>query len=491
MNIADYRSSFTVYVLDSDLGRGRSLANALADGGYKTQHILSETSFKEEIRKDPPHILLFFYEDRVFAHDSFAAVERIQSLLARLPELHIIVLAETADLVEVSSLYAEGIYAALEYPAHPEVELLKSVDRAAQQGYYVFLNEQLSERKPDATSAGVEIFELWTETFKTSKNPLDWIRNTLKEFERVDNHFQYIYFKYVPSRTSLVAEDAVGIDPSLLDSVGIDLRSSEPHFRIHLLLDPQKLVGLNDLVRNGLQKRHFVAWPCIADHRIDGVVVAISKHDHEEPQQVSYFRNCLRFLGSQLALLELRNKLNKFSVVDESSSALNRAFFIQKIEEEIVRARRILRPVSLLIIQVDDFHQTALTTEEFELDRFLTSLTSIVVKNSRLNDLLGRLGPDQFGVLLPHTDRKGAAVKAERLRRITESADFAKVFPQKPKITISVGVSEYPSVAGDGSQLLRKADEALLEVVKFSKNKVCLASPNENYEPDFQVRENQ
>ena len=51
----------------------------------------------------------------------------------------------------------------------------------------------------------------------------------------------------------------------------------------------------------------------------------------------------------------------------------------------------------------------------------------------------------------------------------------------------SIGVSEYPSVCQDASDLLKTADDALLEVIKFSKNRVCVASMKPNFVPDFQV----
>lgn len=490
MNIESYRSSFSVYILDSDISRGQSVLSGIKNSDYDARLVLSFNDYKAQLRKSPPHILVMHYQDKEFAKDAFATREQIQKLLLQLPELHIILLAEESDLDECAAFYADGIYALLSYPVHPQSELLKSLDRAAQQNYFMYLNEQLKATDVGQGQAHIDYFEVWMEGLKSAKTPTLWINNTLKELHRIEPTFDYIYFKYISAKASLVVEDSIGLDQRSLESIGMDLRSSEPQFKSTQLLAPEKLLGLNELVKSGLQKSHFFAHTCIADKRIDGILVGLPKNDQMPVERNdSYIRTCLRILGLQIALFETRNKLERYSVIDESSAALNRSFFIQKINEEIVRARRIEKPISLLIIQLDQFHDAAVSSEEFEVDRYMKAVAAIFTKNSRLNDLVGRLGEDQFGLLLPHTDIKGSAIKAERLRRVIASADFAKVFPQKPKLTVSIGVAEYPRLALDGSDLLRKADQALSEVIKRSGNKVCVASVSDSFEPDFVIKD--
>ncbi len=491
MNIESYRSSFTVFVMDGDLKRGQSTTRQIENCGYQAKLVLNKEQFQDQIKVDPPHILVLQYMDAEFTKDYSTTEDNIQWLLSVLPELHIIVLSKDEDLEECFSLYANGIHSLLAWPVHPQGELIRSVDRAAEQSYYMFLNEQL-KMSTDTSSERIQInyFEIWSETLRSSQSPADWIASTLKELQRIENDFELIYLKYISAKASLVVEASEGVPFSELDSVGIDLKQTEPRFRQAQLSTPEKLLGLRSLVREGLQKKDFIALPCVAGTRIDGILLGIPKGD-EMPvaYNESYFRLCLRTLGLHLALLETRNKLERYSVVDETSSALNRSFFIQKINEEIVRSRRIAKPLALLIVQLDQFYEKALEADEYEVEKFLKAVTSVFTKNSRLNDLVGRLSPDQFGFLLPHTDLKGAAIKAERLRRIIETADFTKVYPYAEKLTVSIGVAEYPSVCKDGSDLLRKADEALSEVLKGHGNKVCMATAAENFEPDFKPSE--
>jgi diguanylate cyclase (GGDEF)-like protein len=112
----------------------------------------------------------------------------------------------------------------------------------------------------------------------------------------------------------------------------------------------------------------------------------------------------------------------------------------------------------------------------------------VLEKHSRVNDILGRTGVDEFGLLLPHTSKEGAMIKAERLRMLMESADFGKVLHGFNHLTISLGVSEYPGMVRDSEELLQFADDALFQVRKTG-NKTCVAKAPEGFQPDFMAQE--
>jgi diguanylate cyclase (GGDEF)-like protein len=77
-------------------------------------------------------------------------------------------------------------------------------------------------------------------------------------------------------------------------------------------------------------------------------------------------------------------------------------------------------------------------------------------------------------------------IKAERLRRIIESADFSRVLEKFPHMTISLGVSEYPTLVRDAEELKQSADEALYQV-RAKGNKTCVAKVNDGFEADFKI----
>lgn len=491
MIIQEYRSSFSVLVLDGELNRGKLTTEDISNSGYQASHILSPSSLEEEFQKNPPHIIVLNRADHVFCGSYRKILATLQSLLAKLPELHVILLTPEEDLEEVCELYDHGIYDIIEYPVFPARQLLQSLDRAAQTDYYIYLNEQLKGEAngPDQLkdNNNFELFELFSQSLRKAETESEVIRIALGELHRIVPYSQIVFFRYVPSRSTLVAESSVGVKLETIINIGVELRKTEPKFREQLLLRPDSLLGLVDIVRNGFTQRQFAAFPVSSDGRVEGIVLfLLGERDSDQVRKHPYVRVCIDLIGYMLTEISLRRKLQKLSVFDESSEALNREFFLKKLREEITRARRINRAVSLLIIQVDDYKDIALQLDPYLLERFDKALVGIFLKNSRLTDMVGRLSQDQYGLALPHTERKGAAIKAERLRRIIETADFGKTVPTIKGVTISVGVSEYPTICHDASDLLKTTDEALLEVIKLHKNRVCVASPKENFIPDFQ-----
>ena len=88
------------------------------------------------------------------------------------------------------------------------------------------------------------------------------------------------------------------------------------------------------------------------------------------------------------------------------------------------------------------------------------------------------------GIILPHASQKGALIRAERLHRQIET-QAQKVFGLS--ISMSSGISEYPSHCATAEDLDRAAAKALEFVIKQGGNKVCLYKPESNFKPDFVV----
>src|SRR5690606_5999552 len=119
-------------------------------------------------------------------------------------------------------------------------------------------------------------------------------------------------------------------------------------------------------------------------------------------------------------------------------------------------------------------------------DLLLKAISKLMQKTSRTSDIVARLGGEEFSIILPHTDLMGAAVKAEKLRQAVESTKFPFGETQPMGfISISIGVSEYPSISRDAEGLIKAADDALYKVKETSRNRVCVAQAIEGFEPDF------
>jgi len=99
---------------------------------------------------------------------------------------------------------------------------------------------------------------------------------------------------------------------------------------------------------------------------------------------------------------------------------------------------------------------------------------------------ISRLGGEEFGILCAHTPGVGAAIKAEKIRLTIENTKFPNGEKQPlGKVTVSMGVSEFPSFVNDGQALIRSADDALYKVKQGGRNRVCMAEAPANFKPEF------
>ena len=141
---------------------------------------------------------------------------------------------------------------------------------------------------------------------------------------------------------------------------------------------------------------------------------------------------------------------------DPLTGLLNRRAFEQVLELELERAARANRPVSVLVGDIDGFSALNERAGREVGDAALRDMAANFLKWKRRIDHAARIGGDQFALLLPETDERGALIVAERLRRATHrsSAESSQA------ITFSFGMASAPGQAADAVGLLRCADRA-------------------------------
>jgi len=171
-----------------------------------------------------------------------------------------------------------------------------------------------------------------------------------------------------------------------------------------------------------------------------------------------------------------RERLERLATTDALTGLWNRAYFMGTLEREIRRARRYGEPFSLLMLDLDHFKRVNDTRGHAAGDAVLRHLAAIFRKVLRQTDITGRVGGEEFSILLPHTDLAAALAMAERLRSAIENtpADYKGT---KIPITSSIGVAVYHRDIVDEDALMLLADEALYAAKKGGRNRVCQPTP--------------
>lgn len=186
----------------------------------------------------------------------------------------------------------------------------------------------------------------------------------------------------------------------------------------------------------------------------------------------------LTLVANQIALAvenaQLYTKTRELSVRDELTGLYNRRHFQQVLQMEWKRATRFRRPLSLLMIDIDHFKEFNDTFGHPHGDKVLKLVGSLLARNLREVDTLARFGGEEFVVLLPDTDKMGAHVVGEKLRRLVETERFDEEHRHIMPLTVSVGISVFLEDAREMDDLIDHADVALYEAKDGGRNRVVV-----------------
>jgi diguanylate cyclase (GGDEF)-like protein/PAS domain S-box-containing protein len=167
----------------------------------------------------------------------------------------------------------------------------------------------------------------------------------------------------------------------------------------------------------------------------------------------------------------LQMQLEQMAMTDELTGLFNRRYFTGKGAEEFERAKRYNLPLSIMMLDVDHFKGINDSYGHQVGDQVLKEFATLMQHNLRQVDISGRLGGEEFGVLLPNTTGDQALVLAERLRQTIASHTFV-IAHHCLSISTSVGVVEMEAYSADLDAMLNQADKALYQAKREGRNRV-------------------
>jgi diguanylate cyclase (GGDEF)-like protein len=156
--------------------------------------------------------------------------------------------------------------------------------------------------------------------------------------------------------------------------------------------------------------------------------------------------------------------------IDELTGCSVRRVLGQHMDQEIERASRTGRPLSLVMIDVDEFKTVNDEYGHVVADRLLMSIGAILLANVRSFDVASRLGVDEFALLLPEIDTSGAVIVAERICRDLAGCGGVRV-------TLSIGVSGLNPSMPTAERLVAEAGMALDQVKRAGRDAIAVRSP--------------
>lgn len=166
-------------------------------------------------------------------------------------------------------------------------------------------------------------------------------------------------------------------------------------------------------------------------------------------------------------LRRTQSQLQLLATHDPLTTALNARAFASQLAQELGRNRRYGRPLALVYLDLDDFKKVNDAHGHATGDAVLRLVADAMRSAVRQADVVGRLGGDEFGVLMPETDGSVAHAVATRL-----AGGIRTVFRGTPSVTASIGVVAVSGTEAGSDELLRKADQAMYEAKRAGKDRV-------------------
>ncbi len=164
----------------------------------------------------------------------------------------------------------------------------------------------------------------------------------------------------------------------------------------------------------------------------------------------------------------------KLSNIDELTGLSNYRFFIETLKSELRRADRYNRPLSLLMLDIDDFKTFNDKYGHLTGDAILKEVAALFQKNIRGCDTAARYGGEEFTIIIPETNDQEAYNMAERIRQSIFENEF-EIQPgstETVNISITIGIAAFPKDAKSEKALIDAADKALYRGKAEGKNKV-------------------
>ncbi|MFB6345575.1 MAG: GGDEF domain-containing protein [bacterium] len=189
---------------------------------------------------------------------------------------------------------------------------------------------------------------------------------------------------------------------------------------------------------------------------------------------IVYHLNRSNFFQAR-ALKKQQQKIQKLADQDQLTGLYTRREFENRFRKEYERCERYDSKISVMMIDLDHFKDVNDTYGHPVGDEVLQTMGSLIEEQTRMSDIAGRYGGEEFCLVLPETSKENTKAIAERLREALSDVEFQGPEGETFTVTCSIGIAEYEETHGDPEELLGNADQALYEAKEAGRDRVVVA----------------
>ena len=225
--------------------------------------------------------------------------------------------------------------------------------------------------------------------------------------------------------------------------------------------------------------KSIICAPLVFEDKVLGILFADETSPRGfSPQEKRSLNILASFAATAIDRVKLHELTKELTRVDGLTGLYNYRYFNERLDEELQRAKRYNRSLSVIMLDVDNFKSINDSFGHHQGDRVLKSIAGIVRQSMRDVDMASRYGGEEFTVMLPETGTHHSIVVAERIRRNVEKRTPGLLGgPMQKGAQVSLGIACFPQDADEKDELIRRADEAMYAAKAQGKNRVISSSP--------------
>ncbi len=173
-----------------------------------------------------------------------------------------------------------------------------------------------------------------------------------------------------------------------------------------------------------------------------------------------------------VVIVDRVRRLRLLSTQDALTGLYNRAYFDERVAEELLRARRYDRPLAIAVLDIDNFKDVNDRYGHAAGDECLKRFAQVLTKSFRRTDIVARYGGEEFAIAMPETDAVESEGKLEQIRSLVESTPMGLSDGTAIRLTFSAGIAQHPDDGEATLELVKLGDNNLLSAKRTGRNKV-------------------
>jgi two-component system cell cycle response regulator len=188
--------------------------------------------------------------------------------------------------------------------------------------------------------------------------------------------------------------------------------------------------------------------------------------------QLKVGRTILKFIIGDDVEVQYHEEIYRLMTTDGLTQLHNKRYFDEILDKEVARAKRYNRTFSLIVFDVDHFKDINDRFGHLAGDAILRQLGAVLKGRLRVNDVLARIGGEEFALITPEVGLEGARELAGKINRLIHDTHF-EFEGARVEVTVSAGVAEWQEHYGEAWDLHKAADDKMYQAKRNGRDQVC------------------